>query len=88
MRKNKNTTPKKWKDDDDAPALSREWFQKADVYKGKKLVRRGRPKKDDKKIAIHFRIAPDLLAALKSNGSGWQTHMHAILREALEDGRI
>lgn len=88
MRKNKHTIGKKWTDSDDAPALDRAWFKRADVYKGKKLVRRGRPKKEDKKVAIHFRIDPDLLAALKANGSGWQTQMHSILREALEDGRI
>jgi hypothetical protein len=35
---------KGWVDPDAAPELTHEYFERADVYLGNKLVRRGRPK--------------------------------------------
>ena len=43
MRKSKDSGKKKWVDPDDAPELTREFFQRADIYEGDKLIRRGRP---------------------------------------------
>ena len=46
--------------------------------------RRGRPAgsvKGDAKVAINLRVDPDVLAALRATGPGWQTRVNAILRE-------
>ena len=46
--------------------------------------RRGRPAgsvKADAKVAINLRVDPDVLAALRATGPGWQTRVNAILRE-------
>ncbi|TXH30646.1 MAG: hypothetical protein E6Q94_09280 [Burkholderiaceae bacterium] len=48
--------------------------------------RRGRPAgsvKADAKVAINLRVDPDVLAALRATGPGWQTRVNAILRERL-----
>ena len=46
--------------------------------------RRGQPAgsvKADAKVAINLRVDPDVLAALRATGPGWQTRVNAILRE-------
>ncbi len=88
MPKSKNTTGKNWVDPDDAPQLDRTWFQQADVYKGAKLVRRGRPPSASAKAMIAFRFAPDLLAHIKASGRGYNARVEKILREAVEEGRL
>ena len=48
--------------------------------------RRGRPAgsvKADAKVPINLRVDPDVLAALRATGPGWQTRVNAILRERL-----
>lgn len=48
--------------------------------------RRGRPKGSTSahsKQAVKLRLDPDLLAALRASGTGWQTRVNAILREAV-----
>lgn len=66
---------------DDAPELTDDWFEHADLHNGEKLVRRGRPKSASKNIAVSLRIPPDTLQRWKSSGPGWQTRMV----RALED---
>jgi uncharacterized protein (DUF4415 family) len=49
-------------------------------------ARRGRPKGSvsaHSKQAVKLRLDPDLLAALRASGAGWQTRVNAILREAI-----
>lgn len=49
-------------------------------------ARRGRPKgsiSPNAKQAVKLRLDPDLLAALRASGAGWQTRVNAILREAI-----
>lgn len=43
----------------------------------------GRPRKPDRKIALTLRLDPDIVAALKASGPGWQTRINAILRQTL-----
>ena len=83
MRKNKNDTKNEWIDPDDAPELTDEWFDKADLYHGDTLIRRGRgrPKKAVVKETLNMRIDADVLAALRSLGKGWQTQVNAVLKE-------
>lgn len=37
------------------------------------LRKRGRPVKDDKKVAVTFRLDRDVAKALRASGPGWQT---------------
>jgi uncharacterized protein (DUF4415 family) len=88
MRKNKGSGKKKWVDPDDAPELNRQFFQTADVYKGEKLVRRGRPPVGERpKEAVKLRISPDVLDYFRSGGPGWQTRINATLERAVQRNR-
>ena len=73
-------------DPDDAPELTDAFFAEAEVFKGDTFVRRGRgrPKAAATKEQINVRLDPDVLAALRSDGPGWQSRINAILRDALE----
>jgi uncharacterized protein (DUF4415 family) len=80
MQRNKGSGMKKWRDPDDAPKLTREFFRSADVYKGEKLVRRGRPPAGGRpKEAVKLRISPDVLDHFRAGGPGWQTRINAAL---------
>jgi len=52
------------------------------------IRKRGRPKSAAPKEKINVRISPDVLAALRATGRGWQTRIDAVLREAVESGRV
>lgn len=52
------------------------------------FARRGRPPLPEKRPTLNMRIDSDVLAALKSSGAGWQTRLNALLREAMEQGRL
>ncbi|RDU99951.1 BrnA antitoxin family protein [Trinickia dinghuensis] len=45
------------------------------------LKRRGRPKSADAKIALKLRIDPDVVAAYRAQGAGWQTRINDALRD-------
>jgi uncharacterized protein (DUF4415 family) len=50
------------------------------------LARRGRPRGSvatTTKQAVKLRLDPDVLAALRASGAGWQTRVNAILREVV-----
>ena len=65
--------------DDDLPDLSTdEWVGKF----AKAKVQRGRPKADVTKVSTTIRLDPDVVAAFKSKGPGWQSRMNAALRAA------
>ena len=82
MSANKPNTESDWVDPDDAPELTEEWFETADVYDGEKLISRGRPKSAAPKQAISLRIDADVLEKFKADGPGWQGRMNEILRKA------
>ena len=65
---------------DDAPALTAEWAATADLHKGDRLVRRGRPLGTDNKTPTTIRISNDVLAYFKASGAGWQTRLDAVLK--------
>lgn len=83
MSENKNDIKPIWIDPDDAPELDDAWFQKADLYHGEKLVRRGRPAGTGQKISTTIRLDADILSQFRARGKGWQTHMNGALREWL-----
>ena len=73
-----------WTDPDDAPELTDDWFARADLYEGAKLVRRGgRPKKAAPKEAVNIRLDPDVLAHFRAGGRGWQSRINGVLRKAV-----
>lgn len=80
MSASKKSTHATWIDSEDAPELTDQWFQKANLYHSEKLVRRGRPKSAAASVAISLRIPPDVLERWKSTGPGWQTRMVASLK--------
>jgi uncharacterized protein (DUF4415 family) len=79
----KRNTKTEWVDPDDAPELTDEWFETADVYDGEKLISRGRPKSATPKKAISLRVDADVLDKFKADGRGWQGRMNDVLRKAV-----
>lgn len=58
------------------------FFDRAEVRKGGKLVRRGRPPLPNPKQAVKLRLDTDVPAAYRKTGRGWQTRINADLRKA------
>lgn len=48
------------------------------------MRRMGRPKAAVTKERVTIRLSPDVLAAFRATGAGWQTRMDAALREWIE----
>ncbi len=64
------STPATWIDPDDAPELTVAFFQTADLYEGKSLKPRGRPRAPATKEPVKLRLDADVLAALRASGDG------------------
>jgi len=64
----------------DAPATTTRDWAGAVAHRGLPLPKR--------KEQIALRVEPDVLAAWRATGKGWQTRMHALLREAVATGRV
>ena len=78
----KNITKRASGSPDIKPELDDDWFQEADAYVGKKLVRRGRPKVANPKQPISIRLDADVLDWFRNSGDGWQTRINDELRKA------
>jgi uncharacterized protein (DUF4415 family) len=74
-------------DRDDAPELADEYFERANVYVGEKLVRRGRPKSARPKQAVKLRLSQDVLEHFRAGGAGWQTRINETLVRAVRRER-
>jgi uncharacterized protein (DUF4415 family) len=70
-------------DRDDAPELTEDYFERADVYRGERLVRRGRPRLERPKQAVKLRLDQDVLDHFRASGPGWQTRINATLARAV-----
>jgi uncharacterized protein (DUF4415 family) len=70
-----------WVDPDDAPELTDEWFDKADLKIGDKLVRRGRPPGSSKRL-VSLRLDEAVLERFRAEGPGWQSRINEALRKA------
>lgn len=85
MQTKKLGTESSWVDPDDAPALTKEWFDRAEIREGERLVRParavGRPKSAAPKEHINIRLSPRVLDYFKSTGPGWQSRIDAALVE-------
>ena len=67
---------------DEAPMLTSEMLDRAEIRRGSKIIRRGRPPLEHPKEAIKLRLDHDVLTAYRKTGSGWQTRINADLRRA------
>jgi uncharacterized protein (DUF4415 family) len=74
-------------DPDEAPHLDREWFERAEIREGSRLIRParavGRPKKDAPKVAVNIRLDSEVLAYFRATGRGWQSRINEALREVV-----
>jgi uncharacterized protein (DUF4415 family) len=76
---------KPWIDLDDAPELTEDWFAKAALMEGEKVVSRGgRPRGSDKE-QVTLRLDKVVLAHFRATGPGWQTRMNEALRRVVGD---
>jgi uncharacterized protein (DUF4415 family) len=82
MPKKKKSGVSAWIDPDDAPELTEEFFDRAEIRHGDKIIRRGRPPLDSPKQAVNLRLDADVLAAYRKTGVGWQTRINEDLRKA------
>lgn len=48
----------------------------------------GRPAAAVVRPMLSIRVDPDVAAALRASGKGWQTRVNALLRQAVEQGRL
>jgi uncharacterized protein (DUF4415 family) len=72
-----------WSDPDDAPELTDAFFERADVFEGQRLARRGRPKLDKVKRQVTLRLDVEVVEGLRATGPGWQTRANTALAEWL-----
>jgi uncharacterized protein (DUF4415 family) len=91
MRKNEKNTASVWTDPDDAPELTDDFFDRAELGEGDRilrtadgtLTRRGRPKLENPKRQVTLRLDSDILDRLRQSGPGWQSRVNDILRKAV-----
>jgi uncharacterized protein (DUF4415 family) len=67
---------------DDLPEITEQWLAGADLYDGKKLVRRGRPPLENPRKLLSLRLQPQVIAKWKASGPGWQTRMVKVLEQS------
>ncbi len=78
---------KVWIDPDDAPDLTDEMLDRAEIRIGGKIVQRGRPPLGAQpKSAVTLRLDADVLDSYRATGAGWQTRLNADLRKARKLG--
>lgn len=67
---------------EEIPELDDDWFARADVHVGGRLVSRGRPRADAPKQQVTLRLDRVVLDRFRASGPGWQTRMNEALRKA------
>ncbi len=70
-----------WIDPDDAPPLTRAYFERAEIREGDTVVRRGRPRSVNPKQPVSLRLDQDVIDWFKNEGAGWQTRINEELRK-------
>jgi uncharacterized protein (DUF4415 family) len=65
---------------DEIPELTDDFFERADVYRGNKLIQRGRPKSDDPKQLVSLRLDAGVLRWFKRTGAGYQSRIGDVLK--------
>jgi uncharacterized protein (DUF4415 family) len=66
-------------------AATRAFFERADLIRKGKVVRRGKrgPQKAPTKKLVSLRLSPEVIHHFRSTGRGWQTRIDSTLREAI-----
>lgn len=72
-------------DPNDAEA-TRAFFERADLIRGGKVVRRGKrgPQKAPTKKLVSLRLSPEVVDHFKASGPGWQTRIDETLVKAIK----
>ena len=83
MPRKKSAGDGEWTDPDDAPELTDDYFDRADLYHGEVLIRRGRPPIAAPKRQVTLRLSPEVLDHFKAGGPGWQTRIDDALKQAI-----
>jgi uncharacterized protein (DUF4415 family) len=85
MRVSNTDSDKPWRDPDEAPELTDDWFAKATLMQGEAVVRRsGRPQGSAKE-QVTLRLDKAVLAHFRATGPGWQTRVNEALRRMLRE---
>jgi len=90
MTARKRNTKHVWHDPDDAPELTDDILDRAEISIGDVVIRPangtltkpGRPKSANPKKSVHLRLSPDVLKFFRATGPGWQTRIDETLRKA------
>jgi uncharacterized protein (DUF4415 family) len=85
-----------WSDEDDAPELTADFFERAEIRKGDEVIRpgqgtltkRGRPRVEKPKRQVTLRLDSDVIDRLRHSGPGWQTRVNDALANLIETGRL
>lgn len=67
---------------DEAPEITEGWVSGAELRRGSRLVRRGRPPSDNPKQLLSLRLSPEVIAGWKASGPGWQARMADVLKRS------
>jgi len=70
---------------EELPELDDAFFERANLYKGEKLIRAGRPKSSRRKVLLSVRYSPEVVEYFRATGAGWQTRMDEALKEWLKE---
>ena len=70
-------------DPDTAPELTDEWFDRAEIRDGDRLIRPARPPLDAVKKLVSLRLDQEVIDAFRAGGPGWQSRINAALRKHL-----
>ena len=60
----------------------------ADIARMQPLRSPGRPKAEHPKVPVTMRMDAAVLDAIKASGSGWQTRVNEVLRDAVRRGKL
>lgn len=77
--------------DDENPEWTEEMFAQAkriSELPATLQAKLGRPPSPVVRPMVSMRMDPDVLIKLRASGPGWQTRVNALLREAVEQGRV
>jgi uncharacterized protein (DUF4415 family) len=82
-----------WIDPDDAPPLTKDFFERAEIHEGGKIVRpstgtmtrMGRPPLGAAaKKQVTLRLDAEVVAAFRAGGAGWQSRINDVLAKAVK----
>jgi uncharacterized protein (DUF4415 family) len=66
---------------EELPELTNDFFERANLYEGKTLVRHGRPEAKGRKVLLSVRYSPEVVEYFRATGEGWQARMDAALKD-------